>query len=541
MIEKAAELSLTGLQKFIIDDVFINGDFNLLPYLLIGLAFIAVFYNILHLYAAKVRIKGQQKLHTIMLNTIMRKLHHSNVHTFHQYGTGKYVQNLTNDVNQISSSFASAFPMGIMDLFGALVISIIIGFNNLPILIGIMVISTFYIVLGKYYGPKLKMEQRESANMKSDLIVFMEEGISSSREVIAFNRESYEKKEYNQAFQNYFKQIMKENRLLNKQMLSAEPLKWAVNLLVLGYGGYCVMQNTLSIGTFVVIYQFSSQLLVSYQRVFNFLINMSRSFAFVDRFRDVMNIEDEKDGMQKLDGSISTIEMNKIQFKYDANERTILNKLNIDIPIGKKVAFVGESGSGKSTVSQLLTRFYEPTDGEIMINQQPLSNISRDSWQKKVSIVFQEPYLFPDTIINNLLMGRAIPKDKVIDLCKKMQIHDFILTLPKGYNTNVGERGIKLSGGQKQRLALVRALLADSEILILDEATSALDMKTEHLVQKNIDTLRKGKTTIIIAHRLSTIRNADIIFVIDKGKIAESGTHSELLKTNGKYRELSIS
>lgn len=241
----------------------------------------------------------------------------------------------------------------------------------------------------------------------------------------------------------------------------------------------------------------------------------------------------------RLREPVTEIRFDRVTFRYGDDQPIVLDELSLDIPVGSKVAFVGTSGGGKSIIAQLLIRFFNPKSGRIVINGAPLSDYVEDDWLERVAIVFQDPYLFPDTIRNNLLLGREhITEEAMIEACRKMCIHEFIAALPEGYDTEIRERGLKLSGGQRQRLALARAILADPEILILDEATSALDLETERQVQSALDELRKGRTTIIIAHRLSTIQNADVIYVLENGRLAELGTHDELMQRAGVYHAL---
>lgn len=217
----------------------------------------------------------------------------------------------------------------------------------------------------------------------------------------------------------------------------------------------------------------------------------------------------------------------------------IFKNFSLDIPIGKKIALVGLSGSGKSTIGSLLENLYEVEEGSIQANNINITDISKDIWKSKVSIVFQDPYIFPGTVKDNLLLGyNGITDTQIMSLVKAMCIDDFIQKLPEKYDSSLGERGITISGGEKQRLALVRALIRDPEVLILDESTSALDVSTEKIIHENLAILRENKTTIIIAHRLSTIKDSDIIFVMDKGEIVEQGCHAELLKNKSLYYEL---
>jgi ABC-type multidrug transport system fused ATPase/permease subunit len=266
---------------------------------------------------------------------------------------------------------------------------------------------------------------------------------------------------------------------------------------------------------------------------------MSSQLAYMDRVKELFDREQVNGGTRKLQLPVQSIEFEQVDFAYPGTERKVLNGLDINIPHGKKVAFVGASGGGKSTLAQLLLRFYEPTGGSIRVNGIPLSDVRIDDWLGKVSVVFQEPFLFPDSIRDNLLLGRpGVTEEQMMDACRAAQIHDFIESLENGYDTVVGERGYTLSGGQRQRIAIARALLGEPEILILDEATSALDVETEMRLQQEVDRRRKGKTTLIIAHRLSTVQNADLIIVMDQGRAAEQGTHAELMASGSIYRRL---
>ncbi|KRE34900.1 ABC transporter ATP-binding protein [Paenibacillus sp. Soil522] len=538
VIEMMANISIIGIQKFIIDDVFVKRNFDLLVPLLAGLAGLAIIYNVIHLYAAMVRNRGQFKLQRVLVEDMIHYLHCIPVGIFRNQRTGKYVHNLTQDIDQASGLVAHQIPNGIMEISGALILSVIIGFASPILLLTILGVSVVYIALGKYFAPRMKKSGKEVAEKRTELLVMIEEGIASSREVIAYHRQDWEKNRFRSKFGMYFTKIMQQVQLNNQQALFSMSMLWGIRLIVLGYGGYMVIQENLSIGLFVVVFQFSSQLLTSYERVYNFLVGLAGQMAAVERVREVMDGEKDHEGTEMINTSIKSLSIDNVSFKYESESVPVLQGVHINIPIGKKVAFVGTSGGGKSTIAQLLIRFYEPDTGLIRVNEEPLSNIQRDDWSQRLSIVFQEPFLFPDTIRNNLSMGREVSEEHMKEICSKMQIHDFIESLPEGYDTQVGERGIQLSGGQRQRIALARALLVDSEILILDEATSALDLETERQVQRHLDDSRRNLTTIVIAHRLSTIIDADIIYVLDEGQVIEQGTHQELLTKGSIYPKL---
>lgn len=349
----------------------------------------------------------------------------------------------------------------------------------------------------------------------------------------------WERAIYDRIFARYFDAVMKEAKVVNKQLVGSEPLKWIVILFILSDGGYLVLNGNMSLGAFVIIFPFSNQLVNSFQKLFLLSMGLVDKMACVERIRSVIDEPTWGDGHLSLQTPIEQLELKNVSFRYDLErEENVLKNINLTIPIAQKIAFVGSSGRGKSTIAQLLTRLFNPVAGEILINTVNLETIKRQDWAKKVAIVFQDPYMFPDTIRNNILMGLDVDEAHLQKICAIAQIDEYILTLPKTYGTVIGERGVTLSGGQRQRIAIARALIREPEVLILDEATSSLDLVTERKLPEAVDNYRKNQTTIVIAHRLSTIENANCIFVLDNGTVIESGTHEDLMERHSLYKQL---
>ncbi|MFD2327992.1 ABC transporter ATP-binding protein [Cohnella sp. GCM10020058] len=537
IVEMATKIGVVGIQKFIVDDLFVKGKYHLLLPLLSGLMLIAIISNLYQLFAALMRNQAAFTLQQIMLKDILKLLHRMSVKQFRKHRTGKYVTNLTSDLDQTTMLIANTLPLGIMQICEAIILSIIIGSASPVLLVSVMGVSLVYLAIGKFLAPKLKSLNNQVANSNTALLITVEEGISSSREVIAFNRQDWENKRIRKYMSEHFNNIMEQLKITNKQAFYSLIMLWSIQLFVLGYGGYLVFQKDLSIGWLVIIFQFSSQLMNSYEKVYSFFVGFVGNMAFVERVREVTE-EEKTNCVELISKPIRSLSFHKVTFRYDSNEDPVIRDMDLNIPVGKKVALVGMSGSGKSTIAQLLIRFYEPDSGFIAVNNKPLSQVSIDQWSKQVTFVSQDSFLFPDSIRNNLLLGREISETHMIEICKRLEIHEFIESLSLGYDTDVGERGVQLSGGQRQLIALARALLVETEIMILDESTSSLDLETERHIFNELDKLRKGKTTIVIAHRLSTIKNADIVYVISDGRIIECGDHNELITKDGVYSQL---
>ncbi|HDR8142811.1 TPA: ABC transporter ATP-binding protein [Bacillus cereus] len=537
--ESVISIIITGLQKWLIDDILSYGYYSRLPFLITMfiLAFLgyAILFTITPYVVQKNNVLLAKDLQTSLL-IFLQKIPFS---SFRNKKTTEYVQYMTYDLVIIADTISNYIPRGLQQIITAIILTCIVGYIS-PILLSIIfLVSVCYYIIIKLMGPRSNKIAIDVQKYKSDLTVKMEESISSTREILAYHRKDWEISNFNQLFEKYLTTVIKEGKLQNKISFISEPLKWGAQLTVLGYGAYLVIIGKTSLGLFIVMYQFTSQLISSYYAVFDFCMNLHKRKAHFDRIKEVCEQEIQEQGSISIYGNITSFKINNVSFTYPDTHTKVLNRLSIDFPIGKKIAIVGESGSGKSTISHLIMRLYNPSDGNIFVNDQDIKQIKKEEWLQRIGIIPQEPYLFPGSIRENLLFGIEDLSDKqLIQACRIAQIYEFIIQLPEKFDTIIGERGLSLSGGQRQRIAIVRALLKSPEILILDEATSALDTKTESLFQSDLDKFRRGCTTIIIAHRLSTIENADIIFVINDGNIIERGTHSELLQNNNLYEKL---
>ncbi len=543
-LKAAAQLAVTAMPKWLIDDVFLGGNTGLLwPVLYAFLAAVLV-ANGLHILGEMTLNIYAKKANRWLLDRYMTVVHLLPVRVYQNERIGRftsyYNQEITSITQQVFSSRGGFLSDGVQRLISFVILAVVIGYANVFILIGILAIGCVLIPLGLYFTPRLRALSKEVQEKRTEMNVQLVEGISATREVIAFNRLVWERGVWQRLFDSFLEKSMREVKLTNEQLVYSEGLRLVTSFLVLAYGGYETIRGNLSPGMFFIVFQFSGQLMSSVNGLYSTVMRLPVVFASIDRLRGMMGRGQMALGSVPLTEPVKTISFRHVSFRYQPDAPIVLDRFSLELEQGCKVAFVGASGGGKSTVAQLLIRFFEPDEGEIRVNGMPLAGIREEDWRRKLAIVFQEPYLLPDTIRTNVMLDLegAASEEQLVEACRCACIHDDILQLPSGYDTVLGERGITLSGGQRQRLALARALLRNPEILILDEATSALDLATERELMRNLDQLRQGRTTIIIAHRLSTVMNADTIYVMDKGSIVEQGTHDQLLARRGVYSHL---
>ena len=376
-----------------------------------------------------------------------------------------------------------------------------------------------------------------------DLLSIIDENISGLRIIKAFNAE----KHINNNFEkdsNEYRSIM--TKLLRKKDLSSpmsEFLSTIVMVIVMWFGGQLVLSadGSLSAQEFIGYILIFSQIIPPAKSLTGSYYHIQKGSASAQRVYEILDAENEITDVENpkhIKLLNNNIEFRNLTFSYE--NTNVLSDINFKIGKGKMIALVGQSGSGKSTLADLIARFYDIENGEILIDNNNIKEIALADLRSLMGIVSQESILFNDTILNNIRLGKLdATEQEVMEAAKVANAHDFILETENGYNTNIGDRGNKLSGGQKQRLSIARAILKNPQILILDEATSALDTESEKLVQEALENLMHQRTSLVIAHRLSTIQNADEIIVLDAGKIIERGTHQELIAQNGHYKKLS--
>ncbi len=472
-----------------------------------------------------------------------KHLHELPMSYFKQERVGNLISRLTNDVNVVQNSISAAFlnlirePLTIIVFVG---IALSISWQLTLLAFIILPFSMFIIT---WIGIKLRKHSAKIQAKMADITSILQETISGVKIVKAFGMENYENKKFTEETNNFFKMMLRIVRIRNASSPITETLSVLVGAVIIYYGGVLVLQyNALKASEFLGFLFAIFQLMPPIKELSTVNNRIQESSAAGDRIFEIIdtlpNIQDKLNAA-RVDKFNNKIEFSHIDFHYEDSDELVLNDINFSVNKGEIIALVGPSGGGKSTLVDLIPRFYDPTGGQILIDGIGTKNIKIQDLRSLMGIVTQETFLFNESIKNNIAYGLGdYPIEKIIEAAKTANAHNFIIELPDGYETIIGERGLKISGGQRQRISIARAIVKNPEIMIFDEATSALDNESELLVQEAIERMMKNRTTFVIAHRLSTIRNATRIIVIDRGKIVQIGSHDELIRDeNGLYHK----
>lgn len=477
-----------------------------------------------------------------MRQDLFKKFQTLNFSYYDENKTGVIMSRLVGDLRDITE-LAHHGPEDIFISLIMIIGSFIILFNiNALFTLLIFPIILLIIIFSLWRRNAMMIGFRRTRQTQGEINAQIESSIGGIRLTKSFANEDYEYQKFTENNERYAASW--NNALFQMSVFQSGNnfLIDLLNLALLIIGGLLVYQGSITFGDFTAFLLYVNFLIKPIQRLINFMQQFQTGMAGFERFYEIMLLEPKIKSEPKsleLKNPKGKIQFNHVNFKYEANDGHVLTDFNITIEPGKKIALVGESGVGKSTISLLIPRFYDVTSGEILIDDTNIKNYDLDSLRKNIGHVQQDVYIFYGNIRDNILYGNPeATEEEMIAAAKKARIHDFIMSLEHGYDTTVGERGVKLSGGQKQRIAIARVFLKNPTILILDEATSALDNITEMLIQEALDELTVGRTTIIIAHRLSTVKKADEILVLTKDGISERGTHQELIEANGYYAKL---
>lgn len=479
-------------------------------------------------------------------NTIYKKLLTLSMDFYSKNATGKLMSRITNDALIIRDSISTGLtdllyqPVQLAVYIGILLF-VKIYFSISWNLIGIsMLLFALVVYPVARIGRRLKSISRKSQEKMAEVTVTLHETISGIRVVKAFSMENYEAKKFADQNQSLYKLTMKQIKRMTVVSPITEFVGIACVAVILWIAGKEIISGALSAGAFVAFLAAILSVMKPIKRLTNVYTINQQAMAAAERIFEALDARSsvvEKPGALILPKINKCVRMENVSFKYETKD--VLKDISLEVPVGAVAAFVGPSGVGKTTLVNLVPRFYDVTAGRVTIDGVDIRDCTLKSLMEQIGIVTQETILFNDTVAANISYGSSTHnKDDIIKAARIANAHDFIMKMPKGYDTEVGERGFRLSGGEKQRLAIARAVFKDPPILILDEATSQLDTESEILVQEAIDRMMKGRTVFVIAHRLSTIKHASKIYVLDLGRVVASGSHEELLHKEGLYKRL---
>lgn len=542
----ATEAFSVSLLKPIFDKGFIDHNSHVLFVLcaqIVGLYFIKGWFYfaqtmiLTHISARTVQAI-QQRVYSHLISLDMG--------FFSKTTSGQMLSRILNDCNSITNIAINFITNIFKDLITFIAMFSLMLYYSWKMCLVIFIFFPVGAIAISVIMKKTKRIAKQATQEASDFISQLNESLQSIKIIQSYCMEKFETKRMKGRLTNLFNLQMKSVKTTTMTTPIIESLSGLIMAGIIIFGGWQIANGYLTTGGFITFLGAWVSVYKPLKSLLGFRVQLQTALVSAERVYEIIDtkpsIKDSDDAIE-LKNVVGDIEIKNVSFEYEAG-KPIIKNLNITIPHGKTIALVGASGGGKTTIVNLIPRFFEPTSGEILIDGVNIKKYTKSSLRKNTSLVSQDIILFDDTIRNNIAYGKGendfdtVSDEEIFEASKSANAYDFIMNMSEGYNTKIGEKGVRLSGGQKQRISIARAIIKNAPILLLDEATSALDTESEHEVQTALDNLMKNKTTIVIAHRLSTIKNADKIYVIENGEVVESGTHDELIKENGEYSKL---
>jgi subfamily B ATP-binding cassette protein MsbA len=522
-----------------LDEILVGQKYGYLKLLPAGIFILFVVKGLLSFGQAYLMKSAGMKLVREMRNKLYNHVLYLPMKYFNRESSGVVISRVVYDVDSLNKLIGDVLKTFIVEVPTVIFLLGVAFYRSLTLTLISLVLLPFIAYSTKRFGRGVKVKRKEAQRKLSFLTQRIGETAFGARMIKVFNRQEIMGSKFRKETQRYYRELLRVIRLKEFIKLAIDLVTGLGIAIVLWVGGGMIISGTITAGAFASILVAIYMVFSPVKKIGDAYGTLQETKASLERIDTLLNTEHEETGSVKIDGLKESIRFEEVSFIFPGSSTSVLNDINVEIKKGEMVAIVGRSGVGKSTLVDLIPKFFMPTSGTLTIDGINIADIDLKSLREQIGIVSQDIILFNDTIRENIAFGKKdIPEDDIIKAAKMAYADEFIQKTTDSYNTVIGERGLKLSGGQRQRIAIARAILKNPPILILDEATSSLDSVSEAIVQKALDGLMEGRTTIVIAHRLSTIKNADKILIIEKGSIVDMGRHGDLIARNEAYREL---
>ena len=541
LISRLAGMVLPASTKYVGDEVFTNRNYSLLKWIALAIGVSTLIQGLTGFALSQILGVAAQRAITEMRKRVQTHIERLPISYFDSTQSGQLISRIMNDAEGIRNLVGTGLGQILGSLVTATIAIGVLFYINWQLTVATMVVLLIFGGVLMYAFKVLRPIFRERNVINAEVTGRLGESLGGIRIVKAYTAEKREELSFARGAHKLFRNVAKSVTGVSAISSFSSIVIGAIAVVMIVIGGNAVQADTMTLGDFLMYISFTFLLAMPVIELTSIGTQITEALAGLDRIREVMSMttEDEADAnKQPLPEVNGTIDFENVEFEYDAGV-PVLNGVSFHSEAGKTTALVGSSGSGKSTILSLVLNFIQPTSGIVKIDGKDLQQVRLRDYRRHLGVVLQDNFLFDGTILDNIRFSNPEANlDEIKAVCKIANADEFIEKFPEGYNTIVGERGVKLSGGQRQRIAIARALLANPRILILDEATSSLDSESEALIQEGLLRLREGRTTFVIAHRLSTIRSADQILVVEAGEILERGSHDELITLNGRYKQL---
>jgi subfamily B ATP-binding cassette protein MsbA len=541
LISRLSGMVLPGSMKFIADEIFLKQQYQYIKWIAVAIGVATLIQGATSFALSQILGVAAQRAITEMRKNVQAHIERLPISYFDSTQSGQLISRIMNDADGIRNLVGTGLGQILGSVVTATISLGVLFYINWQLTTATMAVLLVFGAALMYAFKVLRPAFRERGEITAQVTGRLGESLGGIRIVKAYTAEKREELSFARGAHRLFRNVAKTVTGVSAISSFSSVIIGAVAVVMIVIGGNAVQGNTMTLGDFLMYISFTFLLAMPVIELTSIGTQITEALAGLDRIREIMAMGTEtdedihRDPLPKIEGAI---DFENVEFEYDPGV-PVLKGVSFHAAAGATSALVGSSGSGKSTILSLVLNFIQPTKGTVKIDGNDLQTVRLRDYRRHLGVVLQDNFLFDGTILDNIRFSNPQANlDEIKEMCRIANADEFIEKFPNGYDTIVGERGVKLSGGQRQRLAIARALLADPRILILDEATSSLDSESEALIQEGLNNLRKGRTTFVIAHRLSTIRSADQILVVEAGEIVESGTHQELIKLNGRYRQL---